>query len=79
MDDEEQFFVLKDRKPVKPGHATSILKLMVKRLGLDNGNYSMHSFRIGRTSDLIKYKYPLDEVQRLGRWRSNAVLKYIRS
>ena len=77
--DEEQFFVFRDKQPVKPGQATAVLKLMIQRLNLNNKNYSMHSFRIGRTSDLIKFKYLLDEVQRLGRWRSNAVLKYIRS
>ena len=78
-EDEEQFFVFRDKQPVKPAQATAILKLMIERLGLDNTLYSMHSFRIGRTSDLIKFKYPLDEVKRLGRWKSNAVLKYIRN
>ena len=77
--DEEQFFIFHDKQPVKPVQATHVLKLMIQRLSLDNTLYSMHSFRIGRTSDLIKFKYPLDVVQRMGRWRSNAVLKYIRS
>ena len=77
--EEEQFFVFRDKQPVKPSHASAVLKLMIERLGLNSKFYSMHSFRIGRTSDLIKCKYPLDEVQRLGRWKSNAVLRYIRS
>ena len=66
--DQEQFFIFHDKEPIRPMQATKILKLMIQRLGLDNTLYSMHSFRIGRTSDLIKFKYPLDEVQRLGRW-----------
>ena len=78
-DEQEQFFVFRDKQPVRPIQANNILKLMVKNLGLDNKLYSTHSFRIGRTSDLIKFGYSLDEVQRLGRWRSNAVLHYIRN
>ena len=77
--EHEQFFVFGDKQPVRPIQANSILKLMVKNLGLDSKLYSMHSFRIGRTSDLFKFGYSLDEVQRLGRWRSNAVLRYIRN
>ena len=78
-DDCEQFFVFRDKSPVKPMHASAILKQIVKSLGLDESLYAMHSFRIGRTSDLIKFNYSVQEVQRLGRWRSNAVFRYIRS
>ena len=77
--EQEQFFVFRDKQPVRPVQATNVLKLMVKNLGLDSKLYSMHSFRIGRTSYLIKFGYSLDEVQRLGRWKSNAVLCYIRT
>ena len=77
--EEEQFFVFHDKQPVRPLHASNTLRIMIQRLGLNEKLYSMHSFRIGRTSDLIEFNYSLDEVQRMGRWRSNSVLRYIRS
>ena len=76
--DSEQFFVFRDKFPVTAGHARNLLKSMISNLGLEARNYGMHSLRIGRTSDLIRYNYPLDEVRRMGRWRSNTVFKYIR-
>ena len=41
--------------------------------------YGMHSFRVARTTDLIKYHYSLEEVKRMGRWQSNTVYRYIRT
>ena len=77
--DQEQFFVFRDKSPVTAEQARSILKLMIKKLGLDSTVYDMHSLRIGRASDLIRCnKYTIDEVKRLGRWKSNTVYKYIR-
>ena len=77
--DTEQFFVFRDKQPVTPVQVTMVLKQMILNLGLDNSLYAMHSFRIGRTSDLIKSGYHVEEVQRMGRWKSNAVYRYIRS
>ena len=54
-DDNEQFFVFRDGQPVKPQHANLLLKQMISNTGLESNLYSMHSFRIGRTSDLIKF------------------------
>ena len=79
VDDMEPFFVFKDKLAVKPAQVTQVLKKMISNLGLDCTYYSMHSFRIGRTSDLIKFGYTVEEVQRLGRWKSNAVYRYIRN
>ena len=69
--------MFRDKQCVKPSQATKVLKKMIDNIGLENRFYSMHSFRIGRTSDLIKFGYHLEEVQRLGRWRSNGVFRYI--
>ena len=60
--DNEPFFIFRDGQLVKPYHANLVLKLLIKKTGLNPDNYSMHSFRIGRTSDLIKYGYPIEEV-----------------
>ena len=76
--EKEQFFVFKDKSPVMVEHARRILRSMISKLNLDSRVYDMHSLRIGQASDLIKYGYPFDDAKRLGRWKSNAVYKYIR-
>ena len=76
--DDEQYFVFHDGTPVTPNHTRQVLKTVLTNLGLQPQNYGMHSFRIGRTTDLIKYNYTIEEVRRMGRWHSNTVYKYIR-
>ena len=76
--DTEQFFVFSNKEPVEPIHTRKLLKDVISNLGLNSDYYGMHSMRIGRTTDLIKYNYPIDEVRRMGRWRTNIVFKYIR-
>ena len=77
--DSEQFFVFRDKTPVDANQARKILKDILKILGLNPNVYGMHSLRIGRTSDLIKFNYSISEVKLLGRWRSNVIYKYIRN
>ena len=76
--DHEQYFVFRDFTPVTANHARNVLKLMFKNIGLDNRLYGMHSFRIGRTTDLLKYGYSIEDIKLMGRWRSNVIFKYIR-
>ena len=59
--------------------ARSVLKACLAALGLNTTMYGMHSFRVGRTTDLIKYNYSLEEVKRMGRWHSNTEYRYIRT
>ena len=59
LSSEEQLFVFRDRSPVTSVNARHVLKRCLMNLGLDSSNYGMHSFRIGRTTDLIKYNYSL--------------------
>ena len=74
----EQFFVLSDGSPVKPNMVQNLLRKLIKRLHLDPRLYSTHSFRIGRSMDLFKYGFTVDQIKFLGRWKSNAVYKYLR-
>ena len=71
-------FIFKDWQPVKPVHLRKVLSKVLSAINLDHHLYSVHSLRIGRTSDLIKYGYDIETVKRLGRWKSNAVYKYIK-
>ena len=79
MSDKDQFFVFRDNTPIPPEQACGLLKILLRKLGLDINLYGKHSFRIGRTTDLIKYGYTVDEIKRLGRWKSNTIFKYIRT
>ena len=74
----EQFFIFWDHSPVKPTHANKILKLAIHQLGLNETLYSFHGLRIGRTSDLVKYGYSIEEVRHMGRWKSNVIYNYVR-
>ena len=76
--EEEQLFVFRDKPPVTPDNARKVLKLCLTGLGLDATLYGMHSFRVGRTTDLIKCNYSLEEVKHMGHWQSNVIYKYIR-
>ena len=64
--EQEQFFIFRDTSPVTPAQARAILRLMLFRLSLDAKYYGMHSFRIRRTTDLIKINYSVDEVKLMG-------------
>ena len=74
----EPLFVFRDKSKVASEQARKLLRICLKNLGLDATLYDMHSLRIGRASDLIKFHYSIEEVKRLGRWRSNVVYKYVR-
>ena len=52
---------------------------MLGRIYVNPKLYDMHSLRIGGATDLFKYGYSVEEIKRMGRWRSNVVYKYIRS
>ena len=76
--DQDPLFIFKGNLPVKPIHVRQLLKSILVKLGLDSSLYRMHSFRIGRTTDLIKFGYSIDEVKLMGHWKSNVIFKYIR-
>ena len=78
QDDAEQFFIYRDRSPVSAANARVLLRETLHKIGIDGALYDMHSLRIGRTTDLIKYNYSIEEVKRMGRWKSNVIYKYIR-
>ena len=75
----EQFFIFRDKSPVYPNHVRKTLHLAITAIGLKCHLYDCHSFRGGQCSELIKLGYPIEVVKRLGRWRSNAVYRYIKN
>ena len=79
ISETDPYFVFQDNSHVRPKHVRKVLKKALKNLGLEPKHYGTHSFRIGRASDLLKRGVPLEEIKRVGRWRSNAVFRYLRS
>ena len=74
----EPLFIFRDGSPVRPQHARSVLKMALKNLQLDPSLYNTHSFRIGRATDLFKKGFSLEQIKQYGRWKSNAIYKYLR-
>ena len=75
---DEPLYIFQDRSPVRPCHMRSTLKLLLSNLHLNPAFYGTHSFRSGRATDLMKYGYEMERIKYLGRWRSNAVYKYLK-
>ena len=78
-DELEQFFVFKDKSEVKPHHFKCTLRQLLTRINLDSSLYDVHSFRSGRTCDLERFGYSVDQIKSMGRWRSNAVYRYLKN
>ena len=75
---QDPFFVFKDGTPVTPDNFRACLKLILEEAGYDPKKFSGHSFRIGRSIDLFKLGLSVETIKKIGRWRSNAVFKYLK-
>lgn len=64
--------------PVTYAFVTQRLNQAITFVGLDPTLYKGHSFRIGAATEAAKMGYSENIIQRLGRWNSNAVQRYIR-
>ena len=64
--------------PVTRSHFLHVLHACLKYLHLNHSSFNIHSFRIGRTTDMAQQNVPHYAIQQIGRWRSTAFLKYIR-
>lgn len=64
--------------PVSTASFNQTLKVCLVHVGLDPTRYTAHSFRIGGATYAHSLQFSSVDIQRLGRWRSNAYLKYIR-
>ena len=71
-------FVNKEGQPYQRAHIAKILKRGLKDLVSSTKRYNTHSFRIGRTSDLVRVGTPESIIQQTGRWKSLAYRKYFR-
>ena len=76
---DEQLFIFSDGSPVRACNYRKVLKQLLKSVRVNPDFYDTHSFRIGRATDLRKFGYSIEQIKQLGRWRSNAVYRYLRS
>ena len=78
VNENENFFIFRDRSNVLGHHARGILKQCIANLKLDSSLYNFQSLRAGRSCDYLKEGLSIEEISRAGRWQSNAVYKYLR-
>ena len=68
-----------DGSPVSRTHFASQLYLAISLCNLDPSRYKGHSFRIGAASHAADRGFSEAQIRLLGRWKSNAFHKYIRT
>ena len=73
----EPFFVFSDRSPVTPRHLSICLKTVLHSAGFQENLYGTQSLRVGQTCDLFKLRLSVETIKKLGRWKSNAVFRYL--
>lgn len=71
-------FMTMDGCPMSRAVFTEKLSQSIKFCGLDPSRYKGHSFRIGAASHAADRGMSDAQIRTLGRWKSNAFLKYIR-
>ncbi|KAK3107546.1 hypothetical protein FSP39_017027 [Pinctada imbricata] len=64
--------------PVSQHFVSSHLQKAITFIGLSPKLYKSHSFRIGAATEATKRGLSQTEIQKLGRWKSDAFQKYIR-
>jgi hypothetical protein len=71
-------FQFRSGSPVTHSYFTSSLKSMLMFMGLDPKFYKDHSFRFGAATSAAARGIPLSVNQNMGRWKSDAFMRYIR-
>ena len=71
-------FQFLDGCPVSYTFVAQNLNQIIKFIGLDPKHYKGHSFRIGAATHASKMEFSENAVQNMGRWKSDAVQRYIR-
>ena len=71
-------FCHKDNSPLTRYQFGAVLTKTLSALKINTAGYKSHSFRIGAASWLALQGTPHDVIKKMGRWSSNAFLRYIR-
>ena len=71
-------FCTSKNSPITRSSFTKILNETLDRIGIANSAIKPHSFRIGAATTACASGIPDEQIQRLGRWKSEAYKRYIR-
>ena len=71
-------FISLDGLPVSRSNFSQRLSMAIQLCGLAPSRYKGHSFRIGAASHAADRGLSDAQIRALGRWKSNAFLRYIR-
>ena len=74
----ESLFVDHNGVPYSRQHIAKFLQICLGSLGKNPAEFNTHSFRIGRTTDLVEGGALESTIQQAGRWKSNAYKSYSR-
>lgn len=67
-----------DMKPLTRYQFSSVLKKSLSVSGVPNSRFTSHSFRIGMATSCAMEGMPDEQIMKLGRWKSEAYMRYIR-
>lgn len=73
------FFCHFSGAPLTRYQFSAILSKSLKHSGSDTNRFKAHSFRIGGATTLSMSGYTIDEIKKMGRWKSSAYKSYIRT
>ena len=65
--DQDPFFVQSDHSPVMPHQVRAVLRKLLSSINLNAQAYNLHSFRVGRTTDMYQYSYSIEQIRIAGR------------
>lgn len=71
-------FVHRDGSPVTRHDFAWMLHASLGAVGITKGKYALHSFRIGRATQMHMDNLPSETIKEVGRWRSEVFHSYIR-
>ena len=71
-------FITKSAMPITRLQFWTVLKKCLNKLSRDAANFGMHSFRIGRCTDMVRDGYSDEKIKKIGRWKSTAFRAYNR-
>ena len=71
-------FLRKPGAPLTSAVVNTRLRACIAAMGLPPAEFSSHSFRAGRTTDLVEMNVADTQIRESGRWKSDAFLQYVR-
>lgn len=75
--DDAPLFISANDEPISRNVFIQRLKSTLSALGIDNAEYSGHSFRRGAATSAATAGFSDYEIQLMGRWKSNSYKLYI--